>query len=181
MHSTVDLNESGADGDNKKLASIVVFYRGDAEVADMGEEAEVVVGRASSADLIVEAPSLSREHARFYWIGDQIRVQDLDSRNGTYINGQRVKDTFIASGDQLELGGLYAFVHVLSPHEASVGVIESFASLHRQLHQEALRTASSGDSFALVRMRARNEQGLQIGNWIQAVRGKLRNADRLSN
>jgi len=182
IQSTVDfdLNESGADGNHKKLASIVVFYRGGAEVASMGEEVEVVVGRASSADLIVEAPSLSREHARFSWIGNQIRVQDLDSRNGTYINGQRVKDTFIASGDQLELGGLYAFVVVLSPNEQSVGVIESFASLHRQLHQEALRTASFGDSFALVMMRARDEQGLQKGNWIQAVRAKLRNADRLA-
>jgi phosphoserine phosphatase RsbU/P len=50
----------------------------------------VVVGRAAEADLFIEDPFLSRRHSRFFRVGGTLLVEDLGSRNGTFVNDQPV-------------------------------------------------------------------------------------------
>jgi len=50
---------------------------------------EVILGR-SDADLVVAAPALSRRHARFFQIDGTPYVEDLGTRNGTFLAGQRL-------------------------------------------------------------------------------------------
>jgi hypothetical protein len=65
-----------------------------------------VIGRSEQADLQLMDPRVSRRHAEVNRFGAQYRVQDLGSRNGTSVNGQRVESASLADGDQVSLGGL---------------------------------------------------------------------------
>jgi pSer/pThr/pTyr-binding forkhead associated (FHA) protein len=62
------------------------------------------VGRASAADFIVEAPLVSRVHCRLSAGATELEVVDLDSTNGTYVNGQRVERAAMKAGDALGVG-----------------------------------------------------------------------------
>ncbi len=63
------------------------------------------VGRATGADFIVDAPLISRVHCRLTALADGgLEVRDLDSTNGTFINGKRVQTGRLASGDRLGVG-----------------------------------------------------------------------------
>ena len=63
------------------------------------------IGRATGADFIVDAPLVSRVHCRLTASADgSLAVQDLDSTNGTFINGERVETGRLTSGDRLGVG-----------------------------------------------------------------------------
>ena len=63
------------------------------------------VGRATGADFIVDAPLISRVHCRLTALPDGgLEVRDLESTNGTFINGKRVQIGRLASGDRLGVG-----------------------------------------------------------------------------
>jgi pSer/pThr/pTyr-binding forkhead associated (FHA) protein len=63
------------------------------------------IGRATGADFIVDAPLVSRVHCRLTASADgSLEVQDLDSTNGTFINGERVEAGRLTSGDRLGVG-----------------------------------------------------------------------------
>ena len=62
------------------------------------------VGRAPRADFVVDAPLVSRLHCRLTLQDDGVLVEDLKSTNGTFVNGQRVSRSLLASGDLLRVG-----------------------------------------------------------------------------
>lgn len=65
---------------------------------------ELLIGRASDCDIRIVQKSISRKHARIVPQRINIRVVDLDSRNGTFVNGQAVKDAEVLPGDELRIG-----------------------------------------------------------------------------
>ena len=62
------------------------------------------IGRATRADFVVDAGLVSRVHCRLSAGSSELEVVDLDSTNGTYVNGQRVSRTLLKDGDQLGIG-----------------------------------------------------------------------------
>ena len=52
---------------------------------------EFVIGRGSGCDLVLDDPKASRAHAKVSLRGRRPRLQDLDSANGTFVNGHRVR------------------------------------------------------------------------------------------
>ena len=63
------------------------------------------LGRSTGADFIVDAPLVSRVHCRLTALpGGELEVKDLDSTNGTFINGTRVEAARLAPGDRLGVG-----------------------------------------------------------------------------
>ena len=63
------------------------------------------IGRAAGADFIVDAALVSRVHCRLTALADgQLEVRDLESTNGTFVNGSRVAVKKLASGDTLQVG-----------------------------------------------------------------------------
>jgi pSer/pThr/pTyr-binding forkhead associated (FHA) protein len=63
------------------------------------------IGRAAGADFIVDAALVSRVHCRVSALPDgSLELRDLDSTNGTFVNGQRVETARLASGDRIQVG-----------------------------------------------------------------------------
>ncbi len=63
------------------------------------------LGRATGADFILDAPLVSRVHCRLTALpGGELEVKDLESTNGTFINGERIETARLASGDRLGVG-----------------------------------------------------------------------------
>ena len=55
---------------------------------------------------VLDDPHLSRKHATIAWLGSGVIVCDLDSRNGVWLNGKRVKRAGLGPGDVLGVGGI---------------------------------------------------------------------------
>jgi pSer/pThr/pTyr-binding forkhead associated (FHA) protein len=63
------------------------------------------IGRAAGADFIVDAALVSRVHCRVTALADgQLEIRDLESTNGTFVNGERVAAARLSSGDRLQVG-----------------------------------------------------------------------------
>jgi ABC-type multidrug transport system ATPase subunit/pSer/pThr/pTyr-binding forkhead associated (FHA) protein len=80
---------------------------------DRGAEAAparaLTIGRDPENDVVIDAPMVSRRHARLVVDGGRSRIEDLGSSNGTYVNGVRVRGTSaVRPGDRIGLGS-YSF------------------------------------------------------------------------
>jgi pSer/pThr/pTyr-binding forkhead associated (FHA) protein len=65
------------------------------------------LGRATGADFIVDAALVSRVHCRLTALpSGELEVKDLESTNGTFVNGARVEHARLAPGDKLQVGRL---------------------------------------------------------------------------
>ena len=62
------------------------------------------IGRSSGAQFIVDAALVSRLHCRLSAGATELQVDDLDSTNGTFVNGERVKRSSLKEGDRLGVG-----------------------------------------------------------------------------
>ena len=63
-----------------------------------------VIGRSSECDLRLDDANASRRHAEVRRIGDGYSLVDLGSTNGTEVNGQRIQETALMSGDVISVG-----------------------------------------------------------------------------
>jgi pSer/pThr/pTyr-binding forkhead associated (FHA) protein len=66
-------------------------------------EAEIRIGRDPSNSLAVSDPSLSRRHCLLRRDQDSYKICDLDSRNGTFVNGAVVSERRLHHGDQISV------------------------------------------------------------------------------
>jgi pSer/pThr/pTyr-binding forkhead associated (FHA) protein len=62
------------------------------------------VGRATRADFIMDAPMVSRVHCRLTAGAAELEVLDLESTNGTFVNGERIDRALLKGGDRLGVG-----------------------------------------------------------------------------
>ncbi len=73
------------------------------------------IGRAPTAQVsLPEVPSLSRSHARLRFAGSRVTLEDLGSRNGTYVNDRQVHEGAVElrSGDRFQVGSVhFKFLH----------------------------------------------------------------------
>ena len=63
------------------------------------------LGRAIGADFIVDVALVSRVHCRLTALKDgELEIRDLESTNGTFVNGARVETARLAPGDRIKIG-----------------------------------------------------------------------------
>jgi pSer/pThr/pTyr-binding forkhead associated (FHA) protein len=72
------------------------------------------VGRATGADFIVDAALVSRLHCRLTAGATGLEVFDLESTNGTFVNGERTTQTILRHGDRLGVGRVDLFVELVN-------------------------------------------------------------------
>jgi len=64
----------------------------------------VILGRLDSNDIPVKDTKASREHAKIYKQGDRFALVDLNSSNGTFVNGERITKHLLEPGDEISIG-----------------------------------------------------------------------------
>jgi pSer/pThr/pTyr-binding forkhead associated (FHA) protein len=65
---------------------------------------DIVLGRAD-ADIAIDDPEVSRRHAVLRPVPEGVEVEDLGSRNGTFVNGEQVHEaTKVAKGTRVQVG-----------------------------------------------------------------------------
>ncbi len=62
------------------------------------------IGRSRSCAVRLDGRHISRVHARFEPRGEALAIVDADSRNGVFVNGQKVKDQVLKKDDEIEIG-----------------------------------------------------------------------------
>ena len=79
-------------------------------------EGENILGRGADAGIWIDAPGVSRHHARIRLEGSSAAVEDLGSKNGTYVRGQRITSpSTLADGDQIRLGSVVITFRIPPP------------------------------------------------------------------
>jgi DNA-binding winged helix-turn-helix (wHTH) protein len=80
---------------------------------------DLVLGREPGKAGSIDDASVSRRHARLTWSGDGVLVEDLGSKNGTFVRGKRIAEPVaLKDGDEVRLG-LVTFVFRAAPTGAS--------------------------------------------------------------
>jgi pSer/pThr/pTyr-binding forkhead associated (FHA) protein len=64
----------------------------------------MTVGRHRRSAVFLDDITVSRRHAELQWTNGEVRVVDVGSLNGSYVNGQAVESTVLVHGDELQFG-----------------------------------------------------------------------------
>ena len=83
---------------------VSVSTLGKERIAYILNEAEVSVGRTLNNSFVIEHPSVSKRHAKLMAMEDEYTLYDLESSNGTFVNGKRVTETKLADGCAVRFG-----------------------------------------------------------------------------
>src|SRR5262245_33243843 len=87
-----------------RLPSLFVIRGNDQGVRfDLGSE-RVTLGRESTNAIQLHDREVSRAHAEVLRDGRYFTIADLDSSNGTFVNGERIKSRQLDTGDHVQLG-----------------------------------------------------------------------------
>ena len=67
---------------------------------------QVYIGRDPECEVHIPTTTISRQHVRIFCRGEEYHVEDLDSTNGTYINGVKIKRCILRNNDQITVGDI---------------------------------------------------------------------------
>jgi hypothetical protein len=67
------------------------------------KEGKHTLGRSPSCEVKIASTSVSKEHATLLAVGDKLIISDLDSRNGTFVNGVKIQNQRLNPGDKISL------------------------------------------------------------------------------
>jgi DNA-binding NtrC family response regulator/pSer/pThr/pTyr-binding forkhead associated (FHA) protein len=94
---------------------VITIDDGGSRVIDLPEGVDVTFGRSRGATITLDSEKVSRMHARVRRTPDAIEVEDLGSRNGTRVNGERIEGPRrLVTGDEVSVGPILAVVGVTS-------------------------------------------------------------------
>lgn len=83
---------------------LVTFKKGGARRSFSLPQETTVIGRREDCDIRIPLGEVSRKHCRLIMEADTLRLEDLGSSNGTFLNGARVQASAVQPGDQLQIG-----------------------------------------------------------------------------
>ncbi len=156
----------------RELHPVLVFLNGELMAVPIPLEREVVtLGRALEADVRINDLKTSRLHAQIVTRRDEqtketsYHLHDLESKNGTLLNGQTVKEAVLHSGDKIGIGDqLLRFemldkidrefqmqVYRLIAHDELTGLLSS-RSFFFELRREAGKATLEGRPFCVLMM-----------------------------
>jgi diguanylate cyclase (GGDEF)-like protein len=84
--------------------ALVIVYGSSLGKAYYLQEENLSIGRSLTCDIHLDEDSISRRHARITVDQNVTTVYDLDSTNGTFVNGYRVQSAVLKDGDRIHLG-----------------------------------------------------------------------------
>jgi diguanylate cyclase (GGDEF)-like protein len=103
LHKTVPDTE-GVRAPVEQRAACLVVIKGDLPGQKFDLDRELSVGRDPNAAIYLDDGLVSRSHARFTPDGVGVRLFDLCSTNGTFVNERQIDSTYLDDGDQITIG-----------------------------------------------------------------------------
>jgi len=172
---TMPLDLGGQVQSTSNRISFVFYLRGDAKAVTLLPGDSYVAGRSTPSEIELDDPSVSREHARISIAEDgTIEVIDLDSMNGTFVNGERVERATLGAGDQLALGAVLVGIHRLAPGAKRLRGLESHDTFFAHLKDEVERARQFDRPLAVLLARVPTH----VDEVVSAVVPRLRRVDR---
>src|SRR5579859_1762098 len=98
-------------------------------------------GRSSSTDIFIDENLVSRRHAKFAWLTDEVKVQDLGSTNGTFVNGRKVAGATLQSGDKVQIGQTLMKIYFSDDPTADLSAIYALTDAFRERADPAAAAA----------------------------------------
>jgi len=92
------------EGPPRRHFGLLVFCESESQLKLLDDDSAVVIGRELPSEIVVDDPSVSRQHARFVLTQGEVWVEDLDSRNGTFLRGRRITRERLESADEVGVG-----------------------------------------------------------------------------
>jgi diguanylate cyclase (GGDEF)-like protein len=104
MHNTVPDTEGSTKPPIEPRSACLVVIKGESVGQKFDLDRELTVGREPSAGVFLDDGLVSRSHARFTPDPVGVRLFDLCSTNGTFVNDRQVDSTYLDDGDQITIG-----------------------------------------------------------------------------
>src|SRR5215471_13687247 len=98
--SAISQSQSSASG----VYPALVFVQGSEQKNIVLNRSPFTVGRKVDKDLVIADPRVSRDHAQIMQDGVDFFIEDLGSKHGTFVNGERIQRMRLERGDRLEFG-----------------------------------------------------------------------------
>lgn len=94
-------------------------------------------GRSASTDIFIDENLVSRRHAKFAWVGEEVKVMDLGSTNGTFVNGRKQATATLSSGDKVQIGQTLMKVYFSDDPTADLSAIYALTDAFRERAEPA--------------------------------------------
>lgn len=95
------------------MQAVLVMFRNDGERRSFSISRDMmVIGRRQDCDLMIPLGEISRKHCRIIREGDELRLEDLGSSNGTFHNGRRIQEAVLEPGDTIQVGPVQFVVQI---------------------------------------------------------------------
>ncbi len=91
-----------------------------------------VIGRRPNCDLWIPLASISRRHCQLSYNDGVLKIRDLGSRNGTFLNGKPVTEAVVKEGDSIKIGPVAFVLQIDGQPETIVQAGSVAQSLPRQ-------------------------------------------------
>jgi len=75
----------------------------------------LTIGRLSQNSVVLQCPQVSRKHARLWVDKFGLRIDDLGSTNGTWVNGTKVPAAYLQAGDVIKIGTMNFYIEDAGP------------------------------------------------------------------
>jgi sigma-B regulation protein RsbU (phosphoserine phosphatase) len=106
----------------------LVFVQGSEQRNIILNRTPFSVGRKVDKDLVIADPRVSRDHAQILQEGLDFVLEDLGSKHGTFVNGERVQRQKLERGDRLEFGARDSAYILFNPAHATSNTAREFLS-----------------------------------------------------
>src|SRR5262244_2107661 len=120
-------------------------------------DSSLKIGKAPENDVVIDSPTVSRNHLIIRRQGDRFLVEDLQSTNGTFIDGAQIREAYLKPGQLLELGDVQLrFQSTLTPVRIAPSVEDRLGELvgksvpMRQIFALLKRIAPTDSTLLLV-------------------------------
>ena len=86
--------------------NLVLFKKDGSQKAFSVPSDNTIIGRRHDCDLCIPLMIISKRHCELNQNKEAVKIRDLDSRNGTFLNGKRINETTVKAGDYIRIGPL---------------------------------------------------------------------------
>ena len=106
----------------------------------------LIIGRDDICDLSLQDKGASRQHAEIFKIGDMCFIRDLESKNGTFVNDNRITEEMLRDGDRIQIGGtIIIFEPLAGRSDEDLDFSEDELEVFYELRLEDLTSANVGE------------------------------------